>query len=130
MDWITKIISPKVYYSFSAKKYFKILTFFIASETINLKRKDHIKWNMKDFQRSSRLSLRMRLKAAQPDGVLFFTKRGGNIVALELEKGFLRVAGGKATKSKKQCCVVIISSQNLLEFLTFNLFIGHFEFKF
>lgn len=76
--------------------------FFLASETIHLKREDHIKWHVKDFQRSSGLTLRMRFKAAKPDGVLFYTKRGGNIVVVELEKGFLRVAGGKATESKDQ----------------------------
>ena len=40
------------------------------------------------------------LIAGTTDGVIFYTKRGGNIVLIELVKGKLRVAGGKTNESK------------------------------
>ncbi|XP_066913033.1 axotactin-like isoform X1 [Clytia hemisphaerica] len=70
------------------------------SQSITIEEKDHIKWHVRDF-RSSGTNLRMRFKAAKPDGVLFFTKRGGNILAVEIEDGMIRVAAGKATEIPK-----------------------------
>lgn len=79
-----------------------LISVFTESETIHLKEKDHIRWQLRDLRLSSKgssTSLRFRFKAASKDGVIFYTKRYGNILLVELNDGVLRVAAGKATES-------------------------------
>ena len=83
---------------------------FLESETIHLEEKDHIRWQLRDLRMSSKgasTSLRLRFKAASKDGVIFYTKRYGNILLVELNNGVLRVAAGKATES--MLCLIIVS---------------------
>ena len=76
-----------------------MFSFNLESETIHLGEKDHIRWHLRDKVSRGGASLQFRFKAASKDGVIFYTKRYGNILLVELKGGVLRVAAGKATES-------------------------------
>ena len=79
-------------------KYTKNIFILLASETINVKERDYLIWNIPEIDTLKwSTTLKFRLKAFKGDGLLFYTKRDENILIVELIGGKLRVAGGKIT---------------------------------
>lgn len=69
------------------------------TDSISMNEKDYIKWSLPDsYTTLNMMSLRLRLKLAQPDGVIFYTKRSGRLLLVEVVKGQLRVAAGPSAK--------------------------------
>ncbi|XP_002159075.2 axotactin isoform X1 [Hydra vulgaris] len=66
------------------------------ADTISQDDDDYLIWNVNDLYATA-VYLRFRYKIANPNGILFYTKRKGILLLVEVVDGKLRVAGGSTT---------------------------------